>query len=72
MGKCEVTYREVRFLINELTEVYVRVDADGDCPMGLQGWHYKAFPPGKVIEEILQEMFNGVDDCILWGQQAPK
>lgn len=66
-----MTYQELRFVIgDELTQVYVLIEAGGDCPMGVQGWHHKTFPPSRSCAEILQVMFT-TDDCALWPQKAP-
>lgn len=71
MGECGVVYRELRFVIeNELTQVYVAVDAVGDCPLGLQGWHHKTFPASTNVAQILEAMFT-TDKCTLWPQKAP-
>lgn len=72
MGKCSVVYRELRFVIEDkLTQVFVLMDAVGDCPLGVQGWHHKAFPPSNPVQDILGEMFGNGDDCMLWPQKAP-
>lgn len=71
MAYAGVEYKELRFVIGkELTDVYVLCDAVGDCPTGVQGWHYKVFPPSKSVEDILQVMF-GEDDCVMWPLKAP-
>ncbi len=70
MGKCEAPIREVRFIIEEeLTHCYVAVDALGDCPLGVKGWHHKAFGKSKSAVDIL----NGKDfpEHVLWPQEAP-
>jgi hypothetical protein len=52
----------------QITGVYVWLEASGDCPMGVQGWHYKVFPARIPLVEILQSRLN---DVVLWPQQAP-
>lgn len=69
MGKCSSTIEEVRFVFAELTECYVRVYADGDCPFGVQGWHFKAFPPTRTMDDILKT--DLVNDYLIWPQKAP-
>lgn len=70
MGKCSSTIREVRFVIeDELTHCYVRVAAAGDCPLGVQGWHHKAFPASENAVDILKS--RDFIDHLLWGQEAP-
>lgn len=72
MGNCSITYRELRFIIeDELLQVYVLVNAVGDCPHMLQGWHHKTFPASKNVREVLDIMFTKNDDCLLWPLNAP-
>ena len=64
-------FKEVRFIIEEgVTQVYVAVEAEGDCPLGVQGWHHKTFPASIPISAIVPSM--GEDDPILWPLKAPK
>lgn len=71
MANCAVVYKELRFIIEEeLMQVYVLVDAIGDCPHMIQGWHHKTFPKSMNAEEILKVMFTK-DDCLLWPLNAP-
>jgi hypothetical protein len=61
--------KEVRFVIEEeLTQVYVAVDAIGDCPLGVQGWHHKTFPASISAIDILKNHFK---DYLLWSQKSP-
>lgn len=69
MGKCSSVIREIRFVIEEeLTQVYIHVDAFGDCPLGVQGWHHKTFAGSKAVDEILPE----TADFLLWPLKAPE
>lgn len=71
MAAASTKTREIRFAIgDELTHVYVLIDAIGDCPLGVQGWHHKAFGPSRTCEDILHAMFT-TDSCVLWPQAAP-
>ena len=72
MGKCSVEYRELRFVIEpELLQVYVSVQASGDCPLGVQGWHHKTFPPSVNAASFMQLWADGKEDPLLWSQKAP-
>lgn len=73
MGACHTYIREVRFVIeDELTQVYVLVHDEGDCPMGVRGWHHKTFPKSKTVQQIITEAFEGPDDgYLLWPLNAP-
>lgn len=53
----------------QITEVYVAVRVVGDCPLGVQGWHYKAFPSRMSVLEIMNN--GGLEDHLLWPQKAP-
>lgn len=73
MGKASCKYLELRFLIEEeLTQVFVYCQAIGDCPIGVQGWHHKTFPPTKPVNKILKVMFSSADNCMLWPLNSPK
>ena len=70
MGQCSSTIREVRFVLHDdLTHCYVAVDAEGDCPIGVQGWHHKAFAASVNVVDILTDHFR---DHLLWAQEAPE
>jgi hypothetical protein len=71
MGKCSVLVREIRFVIeDELTQAYYLYEAVGDCPIGVQGWHHKAFPQSVAVIDIIN---NGeADDPIMWPREAPE
>ncbi len=70
MGRCQAVIREVRFVIEgELTHCYVAVDAAGDCPISVQGWHHKAFPASKSAKDILES--KDFQDYLLWDLGAP-
>lgn len=72
MGKCSTEYTQVRFYIQDgFTECYVAMTAIGDCPLGVQGWHYKVFPKEISAIDILNG-FAGKDDPVLWAQKAPE
>jgi hypothetical protein len=72
MGKCSVEYRELRFIIEpELLQVYVAMDAVGDCPLGIQGWHHKTFPASVNAQEVMQLWHDGKEDPVMWSQDAP-
>ncbi len=70
MGKATATYEELRFDVRDphVTHVYVLVRVGGDSPLGVQGWHYKAFPAGINAAEVLLNYFK---DVVLWPQKAP-
>jgi hypothetical protein len=71
MSNSTVTYREIRFLIeDDLPQAYVLCEAGGDSPIGAQGWHHKTYPANKSVADILDVMFTK-DDPVLWGQEAP-
>jgi hypothetical protein len=71
MANASYTYKEVRFtgLDGELTHCFVWITAQGDAPIGVQGWHHKAFPPSVSLVDIAKNF--GKDDPILWPLCAP-
>jgi hypothetical protein len=74
MGNAGYATRELRFIIaEELTHAYVLLEAQGDCPIGVQGWHYKVFPASMSVADILRAMSRGNsnNEPVLWPQEAP-
>lgn len=70
MAWAGIKYREICFKIeDDLTHVFVLIEALGDCPLGVQGWHYKVFPPAIPISDIVPRMKD--DDPVLWPIAAP-
>lgn len=71
MAHTLVTYREVRFVIeDEQTHCYVYCDTnDGFWPV--HGWHHKAFPASVNALEILRLWQDCKEDPLMWEQQAP-
>lgn len=68
MGKCEAIIKKVLFVIeDEVTQCYVAVQADGDCPNGVQGWHQKTFPASVAIVDIINDNF----DYLMWPLNSP-
>ena len=59
---------EIRFIIkSNFTECYVFCEAVGDCPIGVQGWHYKVFDKAIPVNAI-----KYWEDCVLWAQKSPE
>jgi len=52
----------------DITHCYVALQATGDSPIGVQGWHYKAFPARIPTVEIMQ---NHIQNAVMWPQKAP-
>jgi hypothetical protein len=72
MGKASMATKELRFVIeDELTQVYVLIEAIGDCPLGVQGWHHKTFPASHSVLDILRDIARS-DDPVMWSQEAPR
>ena len=73
MGKAGYNILEIRIIIRnpELTEIYIALEAWGDAPLGVQGWHHKVFPASMPVLEALQEALAS-SDYVLWPQKAPE
>lgn len=72
MAWAGVLFKEIRFVIeDELTQVYVLCEAQGDCPIGVQGWHHKTFPKSKDSLSILKDWGSGKEDPVMWPQRSP-
>lgn len=72
MANATSTIEEVRFDLRDeqITHVYVLSRAGGDAPIGVQGWHYKAFPARIPMVEILTPHY--ISDYLLWPLKAPE
>jgi hypothetical protein len=69
MGAAGFNYREIRMVYeDELTHCYVYLEPLGDCPIGVQGWHYKVFPKTRPGIEIFKDAVKAVE----WPLAAPK
>lgn len=70
MADSSYTMNEIRFDVRDeqVTHCYVLCDAEGDSPIGVQGWHYKAFPARIPVAEILLKYLG---DVVLWPLKAP-
>ncbi len=72
MANSGYNVREVRFIIeDELTQCYIAMEATGDSPIGVQGWHHKTFPPSKSTLDIMKMWADGEEQPVLWPQEAP-
>ena len=68
MGKCESEIKKVLFVIEkDTTHCYVSVQAYGDCPVDVQGWHHKAFAAKFSAVDIMTKYF----DYLNWPLSAP-
>lgn len=73
MANTVISYDEIRFDTRDeqLTHCYVYINnRSNDGTLGVQGWHYKAFPARLSVMDIMTEWANG-DDPLLWPQKAP-
>ena len=61
MANSTATIREIR--------CYVAVEAGGDSPIGVQGWHHKTFPASLAVIDIL--LSSEFRDYLLWPLDAP-
>lgn len=69
MGRASMTFRELRFIVeDELTHCYVFIEAHGDAPLGVQGWHHRTFPPSYAVVDIISKELS---QAALWGLEAP-
>jgi hypothetical protein len=73
MGKAAAIYEELRVDIRdpEITHCYFLVRAEGDCPLGVQGWHHKAFPASVDARAILGQIACGEEDPLQWPHRNP-
>ena len=69
MADAGYNFREVRIVIeDDLTHCYVFLEGLGDCPIDVQGWHYKVFPPSVPGCQVYRESIH----AIKWPLAGPK
>lgn len=72
MSNCVTQIDETRFITKDpnITHVYVCVSiVRGDCPIGVEGWHYKTFPAEIPAVDIMNLHLK---DHVLWPQKVPE
>lgn len=75
MANTLIAYQEVRMDVRdpEITHVYVYIEnLSKDGMLGVEGWHYKAFPARMSMLDILQAWNAGTEDPLMWPLNAPK
>jgi hypothetical protein len=73
MGKCSVSYDEIRIDVRdpEITKVWVYISMEGDCPHQIQGWHHRCFPARFNMVQIIEGFGTKDGDPVMWPRQAP-
>jgi len=73
MGDCYLFHDEIRFSVRhpDITEVWVYIRGEGDCPFQCIGWRYKAFPSSVKTHEILTMWSNGDENPLEWPRMDP-
>ena len=73
MGACHTYYDELRFDVRDpgLTQVYMYIRCEGDCPHTIMGWHHKTFASTIPVQGILEKIGAGEEDPIMWPMKAP-
>ena len=76
MGHCSTVIREVRLVLegetgHGLLQMYVLIEAHGDCPIGVQGWRHKSFSETTKLTDALYQAFGSPGDYLLWPLDRP-
>jgi len=74
MANTIIAYEEIRFDIRDeqITHAYVLIrNVSNDGMLGVEGWHYKAFPARMSVSDIMDEWKAGKEDPLLWSQKVP-
>ena len=56
----------------ELTKCWVFIQALGDCPHTVHGWHFKAFGGSVSTMDVLKKWADGEEDPLMWPHGAPE
>lgn len=74
MANTKISYDEIRFDVRDeqVTHCYVYINnISNDGTLGVQGWHFKAFPARMSVLDIMNAWNDG-DEPLLWPLKAPK
>lgn len=73
MADAHVYYDEIRINVAdpELTQIYVYVRCEGDCPHTVQGWYHKTFPSYRTAQDLMREIWDEEGGVLYWGKKAP-
>lgn len=72
MGSASMAVLEIRFKIEpELLQVHVFIQGEGDCPIGVTGWHHKTFPASTAAIDFMKSWADGKEEPFLWPLNAP-
>lgn len=73
MGDCHLYHEEIRVSTRrpDVTEVWVYIRGEGDCPFQCIGWRYKEFPLPNSVLEILTMFANDELSPLDWPRQDP-
>lgn len=73
MGDCHIFYDEIRISLRQpdLTETWVYIRGEGDCPFQCVGWRYKAFPRLVTAADVMTMWQNGDESPLDWPRMDP-
>lgn len=73
MGHCSVFFDEFRAIVSDpkLTQIYIFIRGEGDCPFQALGWHYKDFPSTVTPMEVIQMWSDGTENPLTWERKNP-
>lgn len=73
MGDCHIFHDEIRISTRspDVTEVWVYLRGEGDCPFQCVGWRYKAFPLSASVADILTMWSKDELGPISWPRMDP-
>lgn len=68
MGKCTTKIESILFDFtdDQITEVTIKQDFWGDCPLGVKRVYKKIFPARMSIVDILEDK-DGIKNYLLWS-----
>lgn len=73
MGDCHLHHDEIRISVRdpEITDVWVYIRGEGDCPFQAVGWRFKSFPAAVTATDILQMWDRGELNVMEWPRMDP-
>jgi hypothetical protein len=73
MGDCHLFHDEIRVSVRQpdITEVWVFIRGEGDCPFQCIGWRYKAFPSSMTTLDIMTLWSKDELNPLDWPRMDP-
>ena len=71
-GKYDIVEVRINVEDPEITQVYILIKGDQNCPHTVNGWHHKTFAASMSMLNIMHNWADGEEQPIMWPLKAPE